>query len=576
MIRIAKLLVLAALLPLVCVTPAVSTDPQVPEPLQILSGDLQMKLLAQAQPDECFAGIGSGGQGVPPCGQGSVPKVNQAYVWGMTSAAGQIWFGTVANTECLVMSAVLGTAPIQTSTWVCEYGQSQFAQSHPEISAAYGDWRPPQIFVYDPATNTLSDKSAAAGALIGDTTGLRSAGTLNDVVFLAGPGLTGGVSFFAFRASDGAFLGSQKITAYNDIRRWVAVDGVLYCGVGVTGGGGAVLRWTGDAGNPFQFQVVGLFSDPAWDLAYHQGRLFVTTWPVMNQPVASGQIAALIMGPPIPPGGLPPVQDNPSPWVKVWKADNYEPDLLTARSYGAGALKSYGGYLYWGTMHVPLGVAKAAVTAYGIDYANAIPGTGRAIALFRGKDFDTAQKTLEILYGEQYLPVYDSTQKIYTTGNDAFHQNKMPNPVPTWGHSGFGFPFNTYTWSMEIYNDKLYVGTFDFTYLMDQFANGEIAISGIPPAVIANFLATLPIPQEGADLYRFDYSGKASLVSNDGLGNNLTYGVRNMMTIGGDLFLGMANPMNLATDPSGPVGGWKLLKLTSKRVSPILDLLLED
>ena len=49
-----------------------------------------------------------------------------------------------------------------------------------------------------------------------------------------------------------------------------------------------------------------------------------------------------------------------------------------------------------------------------------------------------------------------------------------------------------------------------------------------------------------------------------------------MLTIGGDLFLGMANPMNLATGPDVPRGGWKLLKLTSKRVSSILSLLLED
>ncbi len=575
MIRIAKIAagILAALLPLVCVTPAVL---DFSEPLQILSGDLQMKVLAQAQPDECFAGIGLGGQGIPPCGPGSVPKVNQAYIWGMTSAAGQIWFGTVANTECLVMAPILGTNPIQTPTWVCEYGQSQYVQSHyPGITAAYGDWRPPQIFAYNLATNSLVDKTAAAGSLIGDTTGLRSAGTLNNVVLLAGPSLTGGANFFAFRASDGAFLDATKIAAYNDIRRWEAVDGVLYCGVGVTGGGGAVLRWTGDAANPFQFQVVGSFSDQAWDLAYHQGRLFVVTWPIMSQTGATGNIAALIMGPTIPPGGLTSAQANPSLWVKVWKATDYEPDALTARSYGAGALKSFGGWLYWGTMHIPLAAAIAATQTYGIDYANAVPGTGRAIALFRGRNFGTAQQALELLYGEQYLPVYDSVQKIYTTGSDALHQNKMPNPVPTWGHSGFGLPFNTYTWSMEIYRDKLYVGTFDFAYLMDQFANGQIPI-GIPPSVIADFLATLPTPQEGADLYRFDQDGKASLVSNDGIGNYLNYGVRNMQTIGGDLFLGMANPMNLATDPAGPRGGWKLIRLTGKNVTPVMSLLLED
>jgi hypothetical protein len=70
----------------------------------------------------------------------------------------------------------------------------------------------------------------------------------------------------------------------------------------------------------------------------------------------------------------------------------------------------------------------------------------------------------------------------------------------------------------------------------------------------------------GGDLWVFPSSGKpAQPVNTKGLGNYLNYGVRNMIVDGkGGLYLGMANPMNLRTDPTDnrPEGGWELLEMT--------------
>ena len=59
----------------------------------------------------------------------------------------------------------------------------------------------------------------------------------------------------------------------------------------------------------------------------------------------------------------------------------------------------------------------------------------------------------------------------------------------------------------------------------------------------------------GADLFAISSSTTpASVVSSDGLGNQLNYGFRTMIENSGELFIGTANPMNL-----NPEGGWQLL-----------------
>lgn len=136
------------------------------------------------------------------------------------------------------------------------------------------------------------------------------------------------------------------------------VDDVLSTAVGKS-----VLRWRGDPEtfeNLFRFEVVGNLDSEGAELAEHRGRIFVTTWPAGFR---IETLASLYMSPPIPPGGLTNLQADD--WKKVWQADDYEPDPVTAATYGGGALAPFDGYLYWGTMHFPFLSTHAHFSFYG-------------------------------------------------------------------------------------------------------------------------------------------------------------------------------------------------------------------
>jgi hypothetical protein len=544
-----------------------------------LSAPLTRELLAKAPPDECFNGIGQPYPTLDPvsksCSDG-VPKVNQSYVWGLTKNGTKLWFGTVANTHCLVIGGLGLTAPHQTDSWVCEFGESQYS---PPLPDTIGDFRPPKIYSYDTATKTLADRTPTlppAINLIRLTSGIRSAGTSGNIVFLAGPSLTSippepsggrsGINIFAFNATTGALLNVKNFPEYSDIRQWVFNNGILYTGVKNSAGGGSVLKWTGTAANPFQFQVVGNLDTEAAYLAFHENRLFVTTWP------NSSALAGLYMSPIIPSGGLN--ATHASGWRKVWETNDYDPDPVTAASYGGGALASYGGYLYWGTMHVPGASLEMALIAHdnglidldangdgGLDseeILNSFWGTYRAISIFSGRNFGKTTQQMRLLYGEKFLPVYDPDQKQYTSGSDAMHRTGMPAfPFPL-GSSGFGNSFNAYTWSMTVYDNRLFVGTFDWSYLLYELAQDSPELMGILDSIPHNF---------GADLYWFWAAGfPAQAESTNGLGNYSNYGIRTMF-VDDAFYIGTANPMNLMTDPADdkPAGGWELIKLKKTR-----------
>ena len=110
----------------------------------------ETSLLAKAKPDECFNGIGEpitkpDANGVCATGQ---PKVNDAYVWGLTKVDQNLFFGTLANTMCLVESGYLGVETGHvTPEWVCEFGASK---------SGIGDFRAPNMFRYDLSARTSS------------------------------------------------------------------------------------------------------------------------------------------------------------------------------------------------------------------------------------------------------------------------------------------------------------------------------------------------------------------------------------------------------------------------------------
>lgn len=503
-------------------------------------------LLAKAEADECYDGIGNPYPAGPPCATGT-PKTSGAYVWGMATTDRDVWFGTVNNYLCQVLGIVgslLGSLPAhQTDAWVCEFDQSQLS---PPLPGILGDWRAPQIFRYPLAGGSAIDMTPN-DPLINQTVGIRSAGARGRLVLLAGPGLAGGINVFAFDGRTRNYLGSTNLPQFDNVRTWLLANGDLYVATGNTGGGGSVLRWTGSISSPFTFKVVGNLDTDGADMAFHEGRLFVSTWPRQTGPQV---MAGLWMSPPIG-TGLNPSQAGR--WKRVWRATDYEPDPVTAMAYAGGALESFGGYLFFSTMHVPFLGAASHFLAYGDPTTQpatlaAIVGAQRSTALFRGSNFGGGSPTIELLYGEKMLPVYRPG-----TGWGVA-PNAMGGVRPLFGSSGYGNWYAGYSWTMEVVGGSLYVGTMDYSYPFETGLGLIFDMVGVP---------RLPVPPElpgrtyGADLWRFDSAtAPATLLSNDGLGNYLNYGIRTMAKAGGTLYLGTANPMNLA-----PEGGWELRAL---------------
>ncbi|GGK83925.1 hypothetical protein [Mangrovihabitans endophyticus] len=540
----------------------------------------RFRRLAKARPDECFAGVGLAYPAGPPC-RGGRPKVNQAYVWGLTQAGRTIWFGTGANVHCLVSGATLDyVVPTANDNWTCEYGNSQTALADGAIPPYLGDMRAPQVWTYDTVTGRSVDMSArirARGAVdaarLAHTVGLRAAGTFGGVVLLGGPALENTLNMFAFDATTKAYLGSINFADYGNIRTFLVADDALYLGVGIGrngSAGGAVWRWTGSRTDPFAFQTVADLPVQAADLTEYDGRLAATSWPA-EKPTTQQMLAGLWISPRLADGepGLTP--DDAAGWTQVWNARQYETDRVVSATYGGGGIAAFDGYVYWGTMHVPMKSSTVHATVYPpADDATAkeqAVKTQRAISIWRGKDLGGPTQKIELLYGESTLPAWDPAT--------AEWRDVPTGWTPKYGKSGFGYLFNNYTWRMTVTDGKLFVGTMDWSYLVKDLLAS--AATGAP--VNARARRALADPGNwhqpyinpatfGGDLWMFPSAGQAAQPINvRGEGNYLNYGIRNMIPNGGGgLYLGMANPMNLRTDRRDlrPEGGWELLEMTGR------------
>ncbi|MDY6853752.1 MAG: hypothetical protein SWO11_03435 [Thermodesulfobacteriota bacterium] len=486
-------------------------------------------LLARAEPDECYAGIGVDYPSGPPCPSGSVEKVNQAYVWGLTQEGDNLWFGTGANVECGTVGAVLGDilckteflglcAPYETNSYVCEFGHSQIARENPLVTASNGDWRPPKIYQYILSTGELIDRTPN-DPMIDLCKGIRSAGSHNGVAFLAGGSLKNTVIMFAFDAQNGDYLGAKEFTNSNTIRKWLVVKNQLYTGV-LGNQAGRIMRWHGSHNDLWNFKLVGTVKGTPRELAeYIDGN---------GQSRIAVHAAGIWISPAIQSQGL--TQSDAINWKEIWTPADYEPCDIVRLTYGAGDLHYFDGWLYFGTMHLSPGLALL------VD-PKILPGTWRATTIWRARNLENSNPEIQLLYGEAELLAYNKKTKWF---------DLVPNVggyQPLYGSSGFGNRYNNYAWTMEVIDDHLFVGTMDCSYL---------TVSD--PEQIA--------PLEfGADLWRFDSSNSPAVAEDiSGLGNPLNYGIRTLIVSedGTKLYVGMANPMNLEEE-----GGWELRELTS-------------
>lgn len=406
---------------------------------------------------------------------------------------------------------------------------------------------------YDTQTSSMVEITPT-DPLIGRTLGLRFAGAspAGDVVFMGGPDNrdpVASINLFAFDAVTGALIGSTHNTDYVNVRKSVVSNGALYLGVRGKGDGGEVLKWTGSHDkNIMQFQSVAHLDGEVNELIDHEGYLFATT--SVNGRAQAGVFRSPVKGVLNPGSG---------PWVTVFRAGDYEPDGVTAYTYAIGALASFQGKVVFGTMHFPFVAATAHRAVYG--------GTGgagllqdnlhtqRAISVFSVDGATTTAPNVRTLYGESKLDAWVPNDPRNPKGPGRWVSTLTKSGAPLLGPSGFGNPYNTYTWNMAVHNGKLYLGTFDWSYVL-----------GDNSGLVKLFPTGLPCGNGyGADPFRLnDTTHPGAFVDTTGQGNQLNYGIRNSVSMNGALYLGMTNPMNLATDPgpfgNKPTGGWELLK----------------
>ena len=113
--------------------------------------------------------------------------------------------------------------------------------------------------------------------------------------------------------------------------------------------------------------------------------------------------------------------------------------------------------------------------------------------------------------------------------------------------SGYGTKRNAYIWSLAEHDGTLYAGTWDDSTIIvsglasaDELLAGELDVD----AAIIPFNPLNPLLKAGGDLYRSTDGVSWENVFDDGLGEADNYGIRNMISAGGDLFLAFANPGN--------------------------------
>jgi hypothetical protein len=281
----------------------------------------------------------------------------------------------------------------------------------------------------------------------------------------------------------------------------------------------------------------------------------VSTWPNFSNLATGARPMSIWMSPEIGEAGYLSAADAPM-WQSIWSIADYEPERSVMLTTAGGALMSYKGDLYWGTMHVP-GVSLLAWRALNAGATEdegraAVLGTHRAISIFRLRGFGTSREKVELLYGNGRLPRY-TTDDGWTVVENQMQQ------IPRYGLAGFNNFFNNYTWWMEVFDGRLFVGTMDFLYLG---AAGIRDRFDFPARVTETFERFY-----GADLWAFpSRNAPAAPVSRSGVGNFTNYGIRTMVAARDALYLGTANPMNLLNDlhDDVPEGGWELIRLRVK------------
>ncbi|MER5769121.1 hypothetical protein [Streptomyces sp. NPDC001985] len=554
---------------------------------------LDAQRTARAQVDECFRSIG-GPRPLPRggvCPSGFQPKINGAYVWSAARSGDHAYFGTLSNITCNASSTYSGdTTPyLVRNADVCEFGKGTNAGALGEI---YGDARTPQVLRVNADTQKVEDVTPASDPLIKRTLGLRGAAAHDDVVLLFGQTVNEGqavgqsLSMFAFEGSTGEFLGSKAYTDLVSARGGVvASDGNLYLAGRAPGvNGGRVLRWTGDKENPFSFDVVAqLENDPGY-LTTFKDRLVASGWGTQvpgERGAVSGGASKVWMSPPIPASGL--TFDGAAAWQPIFSWDEYDPDPAISKGVAWGALTEWRGELYVGSYNqAAVGAVQTMWKAYGQPKGDALRkrdmlSAARPATVFRISDPGSEKQRTTLLYGEEKLPVYNPNTRRWSSKPNLLGQK------PRFGPSGFnGNVGNSYAWTFTVFQDRLYMATFDGTGLITPGSHFTAVNNGLSQTAKRSLESvvgpSLKATLGGGDVWRMDDPAKPAVAETlNGFGNRSQHGVRVFLPFEdkGFLYAGMASSWNLRATARDR-GGWELNRLTPGAKRAPLDTRLPD
>lgn len=552
------------------------------------------KVVFHTPADGCFYGVGDPRNTYDPYGidceeceaTGGQLKHNGAYAWGMATDGEKLYWSTNNNYMCMPgydgsLHPTGDGGAFANRCLACEFEMGPRGQ---EV-AGYGDVAVPRIFTYDPKTGVVEDITPSTDDFpeLLDCQGLRSAHYFNGMVFFGGPSITGGTAatgkgascFLAYSVKQHKFVASSDMASVDgntvtNVRRWAVIDNVLYCGVGITTptgeSRGAVLRWTGDESHPFDFHVVGYVGGQAAEICEHRGRIYIATWG------GTGEQACVYRSPVIPQGGFS--TDNPPYWEKVWAYAQYDPNAASGSWAG---VCSYKGRLYMGTFCYGYACLASAMRHYDSLFTPQalayVLGSFRACTVWSSEDFNDASD-LQLVYGDNEIWNF-GRRPDQDASDTSKHWYKSVNPggyEAQFGPSGFGNPYTCYTWAMNVYGNRLYMGTMDWSDIGEPGL--EDMVADLAPEQYQYVLAAakdllhMDADEMGYEcLVMDDPDEEPEYVTTDGFGNHDAYGIRNIINLGDHMYIGTASPLNLA-----PKGGWEIVALKDRKVSAIDDI----
>lgn len=224
-------------------------------------------------------------------------------------------------------------------------------------------------------------------------------------------------------------------------------------------------------------------------------------------------------------------------------------------NWGVFSLRSYNGWLYAGTYNREEGCEVWKLEGPG--------GAGPVSVYTKGGPQRSNHSTTEMVVfdGRLYVPMlvyvgynvggfppFKGADMVRLDADDNMETIVGPNSLSGF-RSGFGDFSNAYLWSLTEHNGKLYCGTWDSASLVSFGSQHVGDLLGAIPQLIKNLTAAKPrasafdnLFSVGAELYASSDGVNWSPIFTNGLGNPDNYGVRNMVSGNGTLYIGLANP----------------------------------